>query len=259
MKPPANKTNRKSGETAVKVLLFDIESSPNIGYTWGKFEQDVIEFVKEREIICFSYKWLGEKIIHCCSRPQFKTHRELILKLHELISRADVVVGHNIDDFDDKMANTAFIKEGLRPPPPHSTIDTLKFARHKFRFNSNRLGDLGEFLGLGGKVRHEGFALWKKCLKGDTKAWKDMIRYNRGDVKLLEKIYLKERPWMVRHVHMGAATGELDRCPVCFGKKIQRRGFYLLTGGSKAMRFQCQECGKWFRGANIRGQWRFKS
>lgn len=33
-----------------KILLFDIETSPNLSYTWEKYQQDVIAFEKEREI-----------------------------------------------------------------------------------------------------------------------------------------------------------------------------------------------------------------
>lgn len=46
----ANKTNGQNGrETAVGVLLFDVESFPNEGYTWGKWEQDAIEFTGLQE------------------------------------------------------------------------------------------------------------------------------------------------------------------------------------------------------------------
>lgn len=263
----ANKTNRpKPGETAVKVLLFDVESSPNIGYTWGKFEQNVIEFIKERQIMCFSWKWLGERKIHALAMPMMKGYRRnpddnraLIIRLHELISQADVVVGHNIDDFDEKMSNTGFIKHGLKPPPPHKTVDTLRFARHKFRFNSNRLGDLGKFLGLGDKVRTGGFDLWKRCLAGDPKAWATMVRYNKGDVRLLEKIYLKERPWMSRHPNMNALDGH-DGCPHCKSRRTHliRRGWTLSINGGKRMRFRCKDCGKWSSGVFVKNSWRFK-
>lgn len=260
----ANKTKAEKPETAAKILLFDVESSPNIGYTFGKYDQTVIEFIKERQIICFAWKWLGEKKINCLAMPMFNSYKKdktdnkaLIKKLHELISRADVIVGHNVDDFDDKMSNTDFIKHGLPPPPPHRTVDTLKFARYKFRFNSNRLGDLGEFLGVGKKVRTGGFELWKRCLAGDDAAWSTMIKYNKGDVRLLEKIYLKERPWMIRHQNIGA-TDAIKGCPACGSKKLERRGWSLLIGGDRKARFQCKDCGRWAKGEVKRGEWKFQ-
>ena len=34
-----------------KVLLFDIETSPNLAYVWGKYQQDVVAFEEEWKII----------------------------------------------------------------------------------------------------------------------------------------------------------------------------------------------------------------
>src|ERR1017187_4133103 len=84
-----------------KILLYDIESSPNIGYTWGKWEQNVIEFVEERQGICFSWKWLGDKETHFLGLPDFpgykkdpRNNRALIIRLHELFEEAEIIIGH---------------------------------------------------------------------------------------------------------------------------------------------------------------------
>lgn len=264
------KTKAAEPETAevlkTKILLFDVETSPNIGYCWGKFEQNIIAFIKQRQIICFSWQWLHEKKVHVLGLPDFPGYahdrddnRKLILALHELVSKADVIVGHNIDGFDDKRANTDFLKHGLMPPPPHKTIDTLKVARAKFDFNSNRLGDLGQFLGLGKKIRHWGFELWERCLSGDPKAWALMKKYNKGDVRLLKKIYLKERPWMTGHPDVNAKDG-MSRCPVCKSDHVIRSGWVIVSGGRK-MRFHCMDCGKWSSGMFMprNGAWKFKA
>jgi len=261
-----NQTKLSRVETAPKVLLYDIESSPNIAYVWGKYEQDVLgDFIKERQIISVAWKWLDKKEIHCLSLPMLPTYKKnphdnrgIILKLHELFCQADVVVGHNVDSFDDPMTNAEFLLYGLKPPPPHRSVDTLKFARHKFRFNSNKLGDLGKRLKIGAKVHTGGFDLWAKCLKGDMKAWARMALYNIGDVSLLEKVYLKMRPWMKNHPSMTDGIGGVG-CPACGSKSYQARGTTRFVGGYWH-RFQCQKpgCWKWFRGAPVKGEWRFK-
>lgn len=262
----AKQTNRHGGETAVKVLLFDIESSPNIAYLWGKYEQNALgDFIRERQIICFAWKWLGEKKTHCLSLPMLRGYRRnpddnraLILKLHSLMSQADVVVAHNVDGFDDKMANTDFIVNGLKPPKPHKTVDTLKVARSKFRFNSNKLDDLGARLGLGRKVHTGGFALWAGCLRGDMKSWNLMERYNRNDVDLLEKVYLRLRPWMSNHPNMNALDGR-SACPICRApavRMIVRK--HRMTATGKKIQFQCRDCGKFSTGDNKSGTWEFK-
>ncbi len=248
----------------MKVLLYDVESSPNIAYVWGKYEQNALgDFIKERQIISFAWKWLGEKEVHVLALPSFpgykknrEDNRALILELHKLISSADIAIAHNINEFDDKMANTEFISHGLKPPPPHKTVDTLQFARSKFRFNSNKLGDLGKRLGLGEKVNTGGFELWAKCLQGDRKAWALMMAYNKQDVVLLEKIYLKMRPYMKLHPNMNAADRHIG-CPVCRSVNLRRRGWsYSNTG--KNPRFSCNDCGKWSKGAWVRRELVFR-
>lgn len=260
----ANQTKPEKAETALKVLLYDVESSPNIAYVWGKYEQDALgEFIKERQIISVAWKWLGEKEVHVLSLPMLPTYKKspednkaLILKLHELMAQADVVVGHNVDAFDDPMSNAEFLVHGLKPPPPHRTVDTLKFARHKFRFNSNKLGDLGKRLGLGAKVHTGGFELWAGCLRGDPGSWRKMMDYNKQDVVLLEKIYLKLRPWMKNHPDMNGKDGHVG-CPLCRSNRLQRRGWSLSLGGKK-MRFRCLDCGKWSKGELIGREWKFR-
>lgn len=260
----AKQTKRQGAETAVKVLLYDVETSPNIAYVWGKYEQDALgDFIKERQIISFAWKWLGDKEVNVLSLPMLKSYksrpddnRELIVRLHDLMSRADVVVGHNVDTFDDPMSNSEFLVHGLKPPPPHKTVDTLKFARHKFRFNSNKLGDLGKRLGVGGKVHTGGFDLWARCLRGEKAAWQRMMEYNKGDVVLLEKIYLKLRPWMSRHLNMNSAGSHVG-CPACRGTNLTRQG-WLLSNSGRRMRFVCKDCGKWSSGGLVKREWVFK-
>ena len=246
-----------------KVLLYDVESTPNRGYCWEKYEQDIIEFDRERQIITFAYKWLGEKEVHAYSLPDFPSfqadisdNKALIQKLHDVMSEANIVVGHNVNQFDDRMANADFLRHGLNPPPPHRTVDTLAFARSKFRLNSNKLDDLGKILGVGRKVKHEGFSLWRKCMDGDTEALKRMVRYNKQDVVLLVAVYLKLRPCMAHHPNMNAIDKN-DGCPVCRSRNLMSRGFSIF-GGGKRPRFKCKDCGKWSSGVVIQGRWEFR-
>jgi len=238
-----------------RILLYDIETSPNVSYTWGKYEQNVIAFVKERQIISFAWKWYGEKTVHVLALPSFPGYKKnpddnkkLVVELHALISKADLVVAHNGSRFDDKMANTEFIKHRLKPPPPYKCVDTLRAARSKFRFNSNRLDDLGEFLGLGRKAKHEGFGMWLGCLGGDMKAWRKMMKYNKQDVVLLERVYLTLRPWTT-HPDLSNYS-RVKSCPVCESKNIREKGWsYSATGKRRGMVCMEEDCGKRFSGA----------
>jgi len=245
-----NMTTKTDNGDKLKVLLFDIETAPNIGYTWTKYETTVIEFIKERYMLCFAAKWLDAKTTEIHSLPDFKSYKKdmtddkaLVQKLWDLVDQADVVIAHNGDKFDIKVMNARFLANGLQPPSPYKTVDTCKVARGKFGFNSNRLNDLGIVLGLGKKFETGGFALWKGCMAGDKASWAKMKKYNKIDVTLLEKVYKRMRPWMTIHPNVGINRGR-HACNHCGSKNTQNRGF-AYAKIQKSQRYQCQDCYGW--------------
>src|SRR5271166_157487 len=221
-----------------KILFFDIETTPNISYTWGKYDQNVIEFKKEWELLSFAHKVSGQQV-QCISRRHLD-ERSLVRSLHDVLAQDyDAVVAHNGKDFDIKKANAKFIQFGMTPVHLNYVIDTKQEAKKHFKFNSNKLDDLGRFLGVGRKIKNsEGFELWLKCMAGDVKAFKQMEKYNIQDVRLLERVYLKLRPWIK---HRG-----LRDCNKCGSSRLQKRGVYR-TAVSVYQRYQCQDCGGWSR------------
>lgn len=232
-----------------KILFYDIETAPILGYTWGKYEQNVLGIKQEWYMLSFSAKWQGGKTI-VKALPDYQLYkkephndRPLVRDLWELFDEADIVIGHNSNKFDNRKSNARFIAHGLTPPAPYKTVDTLKIARQYFNFTSNRLDDLGKVLGVGRKVKTGGFDLWLKCLAGDSKAWALMKKYNKQDVVLLEEVYLKLRPWANNHPNLANFTGTAV-CPKCGSSQIQFRG-YSLTQVAKYRRFQCTKCGGW--------------
>jgi len=233
-----------------KILLYDIETSPIVSYTWGLFEQNTIDVKEEWYMLSFSYKWLGDKQTHVVSLPDFELYKKepkndlmLIKKLWELFDEAEVVIGHNSNSFDNRKSNSRFITHGLTPPSPYKTIDTKLVAKRYFKFDSNSLNNLGKYLGVGRKLETGGFDLWLGCMAGDTKSWKTMCKYNKQDVVLLEKVYLKLRGWMVNH-HRTNDKPITEVCPNCGGNNLQRRGFIKNLTNTK-QRLHCQGCGAW--------------
>lgn len=222
-----------------KIISWDIETTPNLGWVWAKYDQNVIDFEKEWELLSFCIKYFGGKT-YFFGRDEFPEEKDLVKKLHEYMDEADILIAHNGDKFDVKKANAKFLEFGLMPPSPYKTIDTLKIARRFFNLTSNKLGDLSAKLGLGGKVTTGGFALWQGCIKGDPKSWALMRKYNKQDVVLLEKIYLRLRPWIQNH----PAISQGFNCPNCSSTELQRRGF-AITRKHKYQRWQCQPCGTW--------------
>lgn len=236
-----------------KIALFDIETAPNLSYVWGHYEQNVLDVRVPWYILCFAWKWLDDKEVTTHALPDYSPYkrdkendRALCKELWNVFDEADIVIGHNGDRFDIRKANARFIAHGMHPPSPFKSIDTLKLARKHFKFDSNRLNDLGKYLGVGRKLPHTGFHLWQGCMSGDRAAWKTMRQYNARDVELLERVYLKIRPWASGHPNLNAYNGGKD-CPTCQSPRTQRRGVHV----SKTRRYQrwkCQDCGAWSLG-----------
>jgi len=170
-----------------KVLLFDLETSYNLGAFWGKsWETDIVSITEYGKILCFAGKWLDGKMMF-----YGWNEKRLLRELWKLFDEADVVVAHNGKQFDVKWATTKFIQYGLPHPSKYKVFDTLKEAKKQLYLPSYKLNDISDYFGLGQKVEHEGLSLWKKCIKGDKKARKKMELYNIRDVALLEKLYYK--------------------------------------------------------------------
>jgi hypothetical protein len=235
-----------------RILIYDIENTPSIGFTWGKYDQTVIQFTQEWYMLCFAYKFLGDDEVQVVALPDFKKEYRadrtndyrVIKRLHELYSEADIVIAHNGNRFDQRKTNARLLVHGFDPPTPYKQIDTCLVARKYFNFNSNKLGDLGEILGLGTKADTHGFGTWVGCMAGDKQAWSVMKEYNARDVDLLEQVYLKLRPWMDGHPNVGLLSGQLDACPKCGSSAMTRQGF-KRNRTTTVQQWKCGDCGGW--------------
>lgn len=232
----------------MKILILDIETSPNLAYVWGLYKQNIsLEQVEQRsEIICWAAKWLHHDSIYSSGRIE---EAESLYVLRKYLDEADVVVTHNGKKFDLPVILSRMLVHGYSPPSPFHQVDTYQVARSEFRFVSNKLENLAIELRCPHKSKHKefpGFMLWLECLKGNKKAWVEMLEYNIQDVKTLEQVYLKMRPYIRNHPHVGVDPSEVS-CPKCGSHNIQYRGYYRSSTGLFYKRFRCTSCGGWGR------------
>ncbi|MGH7867674.1 MAG: hypothetical protein ACREP9_08610 [Candidatus Dormibacteraceae bacterium] len=78
-------------------------------------------------------------------------------------------MAHNGDYFDIPWVKGRLLFHGLPPMRPIPTIDTKALASRHFYLNSNRLDYLGQYLGVGKKIKTD-YDLWLDCMNGDEKA-----------------------------------------------------------------------------------------
>jgi DNA polymerase elongation subunit (family B) len=228
----------------MKILLLDIETSPNVAHVWGIWQQNVglSQLLESSYTMCYSAKWLGDEQIYFDS-VQKSEPKSMLEGIHGLLEEADAVVHYNGTKFDMPTLNKEFIIHKMNPPPPIKQIDLLRVVKSQFRFPSNKLDYVAQRLSLGKKKDHEGHILWVKCMNGDKKAWKTMEEYNIQDVILLEKLYKKLLPWIKSPINLNIMK---DRngfsCPTCGKNHLMSKGFSYTTTGAY-QRYQCKACG----------------
>ena len=227
------------------ILLLDIETAPNLGYFWRIWKENIgtNQIVNNGHVLSWAAKWLGNRDMMFGARWK-DGERPMLARVHHLLNEADIVVHYNGKSFDIPTLNKEFILHDFPPPAPYKQVDLLLVVRDTFAFVSNKLDYVSKTLGMGEKVRHPGFELWVKTMNGDAVAQRQMERYNRRDVVLLERLYLRLRPWIKNHPNVNY---EATACPNCGSKNFQRRGTAIATL-LRYQRYQCQNCATWFRG-----------
>jgi hypothetical protein len=248
-----------------KLLFIDIETSPILMTSWSQRPPyaGAVYVLRDTYILMASWKWGHERKVHTAALPDYPRYKRnrhddsaLCADLRGLLDAADIVVAHNGDAFDIKKINSRLITNGFQPPSPFKTIDTLKAARRAFKFDSNKLDNIGRYLDEGRKIPNTGAALWRGCVEdGDPKSWRTMRRYCKQDTELLARVYERVKPWMVNHPNMNLYKAIRDRppgipCPTCESTNTQRRGVAVKLK-TRCHRHQCQECGSWFSGKKV--------
>lgn len=234
----------------LKILVLDIETAPAEVYAWNFFQTNIGigMVIKPGYMLCWGARWHGTNkalfgSLHHDGREQ------MVKRIHALMSEADAIVTYNGKRFDIKHLHREMLMCGLTPPAPHHDIDLYHTVRSQFAFESKKLQYVAEALGIGSKVKHRGFDLWRDIIeRDDPKAWAEMRRYCNQDVKLTDVLYVRLLPWIKSHPHIGLVTDVHDsRCGRCGSKDLVREGFQM-TMVRRYQRFVCMACGGWSRG-----------
>ena len=229
-----------------RVLILDIETSQIIAGVFRTGKQVVTHDNLHGmfSVYCAAWKWLGESKIYdvCVPKNNLLNDKRVIKKLKSLVEEADIIVGHNLDAFDLKKINSKCLLYEMGPIELGNTVDTLKVARKHFAMPNNKLDYLAGILGVGGKLDNTR-GLWQRLLMGDATALVPMVKYNRQDVKIQEKVYKKMLPYITNHPNMNAfVDSDSLVCTNCGSDHVIKRGFKYTRAG-KYQRYQCNDCG----------------
>jgi len=206
-----------------KRLFYDIETSYCVGSFWRpsyKMSLGHHNIIFDSAIICICWKWEGQKKVYSAEWDE-GDDKALLIKFMEAAMKADEIVAHNGDRFDEPWVRTRCMANGIDCPPKFQTYDTLKKARKYFKLPSNTLDFIGKrYLGEGkSPMAFEDWNLIIKPLipkfcgfeiempKSYHKAMDKMTKYCKKDVRLLERAFHKLQPYVEHNQHAGSAAG----------------------------------------------------
>lgn len=238
-------------KTTARLVIYDIETSANVGLYFGRsYDTNIAKIVQHGFVLGFAWKEPGKQTQSCYiwDFPRYKKEPrndiEVVKRWRDVVTSAEILCGHNSDAFDNKVMMGRLLVHNLPPVPLPQTADTLKMIRRIAKFDSNKLDDLGEHLGLGRKLQTD-IDLWWRSMMGEPKAQKRMVSYNKRDVELTEKLYFRLLPHAATHPNVANITNRPTACPRCGAEGFLWSQGIRYTKTGQYRRWQCKACGSY--------------
>jgi DNA polymerase elongation subunit (family B)/DNA-directed RNA polymerase subunit RPC12/RpoP len=237
-----------------RIIVFDIETLPNL--------RQVLKYLPRiddwpgsslkatiNSVLCIGWKELGKKkvnMIRAWDGPNWKTDknddRYVLQEFLKIIKAADGVVTQNGKKFDWKFIQTRLLFHGLETLPTIPHMDTKALAKGNLFTIGNRLNDLAELTASEKKIENGGWELWEKIWLGCERSLSAMEKYCKQDVKTLEQVFLKLRPFVKNMPNHNLWSLEGTRCPTCGSLSLIKNGMRTTTT-QRYQRLLCTDCG----------------
>lgn len=212
-----------------KVLIYDIETTRIMAHVWwtGKQYINHNQLINDSKIISIAFKWLNNDKVNILTWDNNKKcDKNLIKEFLKYYNEADIVIGVNNDNFDNRFINARAIKHNFEINTFLKSLDLQKEAKKLFKLPSYSMSYLGKYLGLEiQKGSHAGVSMWQDIQYGTKEkselALKEMIKYNIQDVIVTEELYLRLKKYITNISHLGVLQGyEKHTCPTCGNNDI---------------------------------------
>lgn len=177
--------------------------------------------------------------------------RVFLKKVHELMSQADIIVGHNVDNADIPWleGDLYFPRIGhkhvpaLPPLPPFKTIDTLKVARRfKTGLHFKSLNALCQILGIPAKTDVYDRGAMDRAVEGSVEDRERLTDYCAGDVIATQGLFDWLRPHIKSHPALFVdGEDKLTVCNRCGHKTEPTSRRYVANVLTYSMR-KCTSC-----------------
>lgn len=213
-----------------RILILDVERLPGITEQrwWDRGDlknryvhHETVTREPRTTIVCA--KWYDQPDVMRFAEWDKGGRGQFLKKVHALVSEADVLVGHNVDNADVPWLRGDFHmprvghkhKPNLPPLPPFKTVDTLKVLRREFKTGVpfKGLDAFCRIVGLPAKIDTYDRDAMERAVAGSVEDRERLTEYCAGDVIATQGLYDYLRPHIKNHPAL-FVTGE-DRLRVC--------------------------------------------
>lgn len=222
-----------------KILVYDIETCRVPALVWWAGKQYIHsrQLTEEPRIITVAWKWLGEDEVKYLTWDKDQSDKELMRQFLEVYNKADMVVGQNNDNFDNRWINARAMKYGFDVNVHVRSMDIMKQSKRLFRVAGYSMAYLSQFSEVTHKQGHEGMVMWDKIQFGTDEEkveyMQKMVDYNIGDIITTEELYVRFRPYMKHQVHFGVLNGEEKwTCPNTGSKQVHLHKTTVTPAGT---------------------------
>lgn len=207
-------TQARDVDDAKKILIFDIETNLLLASVFWSGEQYIkhTQLRGETKVITVAWTWLGENTVHHLVWDENQSDEKLLKEFATVYNEADLVVGINNNNFDNRILQARFAKFNIPYNVYVRSFDIQKTAKKYFRIPSYSLAYMTAFFNVPQKLNHEGVKMWELVQWGTPEEQKEylqkMVEYNIGDIISTAALYIRLRPFFGHTIHLGVGDGE---------------------------------------------------
>ena len=192
-----------------KILILDVERLPGITtqYWWDRgdlknryIHYETVDRHPRTTIVCA--KWYDQADVIELAEWDKGGRKKFLKNVHRLMSDADIICGHNLDQADVPwLAGDLYIEGGLPPLPPFKTVDTLKVLRKQFKSGApfKSLDAFCQIAGIESKTDRYDRAAMERAVNKSVEDRQRLTAYCSGDVIATQGLYDYLRPFINNH------------------------------------------------------------
>lgn len=210
-----------------RILILDVERLDGISqqHYWdrGDLKNRYVHYetvVRQPRTTIFCAKWYDDDEVIRLAEWDKGGRRTFLKRIHRLMSEADIIVGHNVDNADVPwLKGDMHVEAGLPPLPPFKTVDTLKVLRREFKSGApfKGLDAFCQIVGLQAKTdKYDRHAMERAVTEKSVEDRERLVDYCAGDVIATQGLYDHLRPHIRNHpaLHMAGETA-MNVCNRC--------------------------------------------